>query len=206
MENNIKVEQWLNNEIRFLEVDGEWNAVAKDVTDALGFRMASDALRKTKDKYKGKAQVRTPGGVQEMITLTEKGMYRFIMRSDKPEAEDFQDWVFDVIKSLRESVGLEQYEVFRMMDKQIQKEASRFLQYNIEDAEPKHHMKAQAITNKAVSNKFGITPSIKKAEMNPEMLVARQPILNDTVELMVTNEKYGLGLSVSKAIYAKHCK
>ena len=205
MENNIKVEQWLNNEIRFVEVGGEWNAVAKDVTDALGIGLASNVLRHMKDKYKGMSEVHTPGGVQKLITLTEKGMYRLIMRSNKPEAEDFQDWVFDVIKSLRESVGLEQYEVFRMMDKQIQKEASRFLQDNIEDAKPKHHMKAQAITNKAVSNKFGITPSIKKDEMNPEMLVARQPILNDTVELMVANEKYGLGLSVSKTIYAKHC-
>lgn len=206
MKNVIKVEQWLENEIRFVEVDGEWNAVAKDVTDALGFRMASDALRKTKDKYKGTAQVRTPGGVQEMITLTEKGMYRFIMRSDKPEAEDFQDWVFDVIKSLRESVGLEQYEVFRMMDKQIQKEASRFIHENMDKTDDVSQMKLNAVANKAVSNNFGISPSIKKAEMTPEMLVARQPILNDTAELMVANEKYGLGLSVSKTIYAKHCK
>lgn len=205
MKNNIKVEQWLNNEIRFVEVNGEWQAVAKDVTDALDIKLSGHTFAKMRDDYKGRYEIPTPGGKQEVLTLTEKGMYRFIMRSNKPEAEDFQDWVFDIIKSLRESVGLEQYEVFRMMDKQIQKEASRFLQDNIEDAEPKHHMKAQAITNNAVSNKFGITPSIKKGEMNPEMLVARQPILNDTVELMVTNEKYGLGLSVSKAIYTKHC-
>lgn len=201
---NIKVEKWLDNEIRFVEVNNEWQAVAKDITDALGFRMASDALSKMKDKYKGTSKVSTPGGVQVMTTLTEKGMYRLIMRSNKDEAEDFQDWVFDVIQTLRESVGLEQYEVFRMMDKQIQKEASRFLQDNIENAEPKHHMKAQAITNKAVSNKFGISPSIKKPEMTPDMLVARQPILNDTVELMVAKDKYNLDLSVSKTIYAKH--
>lgn len=201
---NIKVEKWLDNEIRFVEVNNEWQAVAKDITDALGFRMASDALSKMKDKYKGTSKVSTPGGVQVMTTLTEKGMYRLIMRSNKDEAEDFQDWVFDVIQTLRESVGLEQYEVFRMMDKQIQKEASRFLQDNIENAEPKHHMKAQAITNKAVSNKFGISPSIKKPDMTPDMLVARQPILNDTVELMVAKDKYNLDLSVSKTIYAKH--
>ena len=88
MNNNIKVEQWLENEIRFVEVDGEWNAVAKDVTDALGFRMASDALRKTKDKYKGTAQIHTPGGKQTLITLTEDGLYHFLLNSRKTKAKE----------------------------------------------------------------------------------------------------------------------
>lgn len=206
MKNNIKVEEWLGNEIRFVEVNNEWWAIAGDVAKALDIKNVSDFTSKLDNEDKGVATTDTLGGKQKVNIISEFGIYEAIFNSRKPEAKQFKKWVKQVIKSLRESVGLEQYEVFRMMDKQIQKEASRFLQDNIEDAEPKHHMKAQAITNKAVSNKFGITPSIKKGEMNPEMLVARQPILNDTVELMVTNEKYGLGLSVSKAIYAKHCK
>ena len=207
MKNNIKVEQWLGNEIRFVEVNGEWWAVAGDVAKALDYDRTNRLSRLVDDEDITTHNMgsNTKGNPNKTI-ISEFGIYEAILSSRKPEAKEFKKWVKQVIKSLRESVGLEQYEVFRMMDKQIQKEASRFLQDNIEDAEPKHHMKAQAITNKAVSNKFGITPSIKKAEMNPEMLVARQPILNDTVELMVTNEKYGLGLSVSKAIYAKHCK
>ena len=205
MKNNIKVEQWLNNEIRFVEVDGEWNAVAKDVTDALGFRMASDALRKTKDKYKGTAQVRTPGGVQEMITLTEKGMYRFIMRSDKPEAEDFQDWVFDVIKSLRESIGLEQYEVFEMMRKENMKVASDKLRDGLEKAEKEDYRKAHEVANKAVSTNFGFKKRLYLNEMTPEMKMAREPIYNDTVDLIVMQEKMNLDISISKTIYAKHC-
>ena len=206
MKNNIKVEEWLGNEIRFVEVNNEWWAVAGDVAKTLDYDKTSRVTRMLDDEDKGDHIMGTLGGKQKVTIISEFGIYEAILSSRKPEAKEFKKWVKQVIKSLRESVGLEQYEVFRMMDKQIQKEASRFLQDNIEDAKPKHHMKAQAITNKAVSNKFGITPSIKKGEMNPEMLVARQPILNDTVELMVTNEKYGLGLSVSKAIYAKHCK
>lgn len=205
MKNNIKVEEWLGNEIRFVEVNNEWWAIAGDVAKALDIKNVSDFTSKLDNEDKGVATTDTLGGKQKVNIISEFGIYEAIFNSRKPEAKEFKKWVKQVIKSLRESVGLEQYEVFRMMDKQIQKEASRFLQDNIEDAKPKHHMKAQAITNKAVSNKFGITPSIKKGEMNPEMLVARQPILNDTVELMVTNEKYGLGLSVSKAIYNKHC-
>ena len=211
MENNIKVEQWLNNEIRFVEVNSEWWAVAGDVAKALDIGNVSMFVRGLDDDECDISIIEVTSTnkkarkTQKVNIISELGIYEAIFKSRKPEAKEFKKWVKQVIKSLRESVGLEQYEVFRMMDKQIQKEASRFLQDNIEDAKPKHHMKAQAITNKAVSNKFGISPSIKKSEMNPEMLVARQPILNDTVELMVANEKYGLGLSVSKTIYAKHC-
>lgn len=201
---NIKVEKWLDNEIRFVEVNNEWWAVAGDVAKALTIKNVSDFVSKLDEEDKGVATIDTLGGSQKVNIISEFGIYEAIFNSRKKEAKEFKKWVKHVIKSLRESVGLEQYEVFRMMDKQIQKEASRFLQDNIENAEPKHHMKAQAITNKAVSNKFGISPSIKKPEMTPDMLVARQPILNDTVELMVAKDKYNLDLSVSKTIYAKH--
>jgi len=35
--------------------------VAKDVTDILGYRMASDGLRRVPGKHKGTRSVRTPG-------------------------------------------------------------------------------------------------------------------------------------------------
>lgn len=207
---NIKVENWLGNEIRFVEVNNEWWAVAGDVAKALGYRESYYMNRMIDEEDKDTHIVgvtstsKKARKTQKVNIISEFGIYEAIFNSRKPEAKEFKKWVKQVLKSLRESVGLEQYEVFRLMDKQIQKEASRFLQDNIKDVEPKHHMKAQAITNKAVSNKFGISPSIKKPDMTPEMLVARQPILNDTVELMVAKDKYNLDLSVSKAIYAKH--
>lgn len=202
---NIKVEKWLDNEIRFVEVNNEWWAVAGDVAKALGYKNPRATVsNKVKSEEKLRTRIVYAGQSREVTVIKTKTIYKLTFRSNLEQAEEFTDWVTDIIDSLRESVGLEQYEVFRMMDKQIQKEASRFLQDNIENAEPKHHMKAQAITNKAVSNKFGISPSIKKPDMTPDMLVARQPILNDTVELMVAKDKYNLDLSVSKTIYAKH--
>ncbi|OIJ29064.1 phage repressor protein [Staphylococcus sp. LCT-H4] len=208
----MKVEEWLGNEIRFVEVNGEWWAVAGDVAKALDYEHAPHMIRMidkedvgthivdstSKSKYARKTQ--------KVNVISEFGIYEAIFNSRKPEAKEFKKWVKQVIKSLRESVGLEQYEVFRMMDKQIQKEANRFIHENMDKTDDVSQMKLNAVANKAVSNNFGITPSIKKAEMTPEMLVARQPILNDTAELMVANEKYGLGLSVSKTIYDKHCK
>ncbi|MFD3070919.1 phage repressor protein, partial [Streptococcus agalactiae] len=55
-----------------------------------------------------------------------------------------------------------------------------------------------------VSNKFGYSKMVKKSEMTPDMLVAREMILDDTVELMGIKEKFGLNISVSESIYNKN--
>jgi len=74
----------------------------------------------------------------------------------------------------------------------------------MKDVEPKHYIKANTIANKAVSTKFGHPKMIKKDQMTTDMLVARQPILDDTVELMEVNDRFDLGLSVSETIYSKY--
>jgi hypothetical protein len=40
--------------------------------------------------------------------------------------------------------------------------------------------------------------------MNEAMLKDRQIVLDDTVQLMGVNQRFNLGLSVSKAIYGKY--
>lgn len=54
------------------------------------------------------------------------------MRSNKPEAVDFQDWICDLLIELRQSTGLKGYEAFRMLDKEKQKEAMDNLKNGIE--------------------------------------------------------------------------
>ncbi|KAK9680676.1 BRO family, N-terminal domain [Popillia japonica] len=141
--NKIKTENWNGYIIRFVEKDGEWWAVAKDVTKAIGLASAKDSVRKMPDKYKGAHKVPTLGGNQEMIVLNEKGLYRLIMRSNKPEAEEFQDWVYEVIKELRQSAGLEGFQIFRMLDKEHQKDAmsklSRSLRLGTRNNQRIHH-------------------------------------------------------------------
>lgn len=46
----------------------------------------------------------TSSGEQQMIFINEKNLYRVIMRSDKPQAESFQDWVCgEVLPSIRKT-------------------------------------------------------------------------------------------------------
>lgn len=122
-------------------------------------------------------------------------------KSRKKEAEAFQDWIFDIIKELRQSTGLEGFQVFRMLDKEHQKEAMTKLSHAITEPKPVDYIKANVIANKAVSTIYGHSKMVKKKDMTPEMLVDREPILDETVELMAVKEKYGLQFSVSEKIY-----
>ena len=100
----MKTEYWNGYPIRFIEKDGEWWAVAKDITDAMGFRDANVATRKMPQKYKVTYKVRITSEktkapeTQNMIVLNEKGLYRLIMRSNKPEAEDFRTGYMKCLK------------------------------------------------------------------------------------------------------------
>ena len=48
----------------------------------------------------------TQGGEQQMVFISEQNLYRVIMRSDKPQAEAFQDWVCgEVLPSIRKNGG-----------------------------------------------------------------------------------------------------
>lgn len=197
----MKTEVWNGYEIRFVEKDGEWWAVAKDAAKALNFRDATTATQKMKEQYKGTYKVCTPSGEQEMIVLNEKGLYRLIMRSNKPEAENFQDWVYEVIKQLRQSSGLEGFQVFCLLDKEHQKEAMERLKNGLRNPAKVDYIKANTIANKAVSNKYGFKKMVKKEEMTPEMRVDRQELLDSVVELMSVKEKYQLNISVKEEIY-----
>lgn len=46
------------------------------------------------------------GGYRAALLLSEPGLYRLIMRSDKPAARQFQDWVVrDVMPAIRKDGG-----------------------------------------------------------------------------------------------------
>lgn len=80
----------------------EW--VAADVCKVLGITDPSKTLQRFKPSEKGTNSIRTPnGGIQEMLTVTEPGLYRLIFKSRKPEAERFQFWVtHEVLPSIRQ--------------------------------------------------------------------------------------------------------
>lgn len=201
-----KLENWNGFEIRFVSVKDEWHAVLKDVAEALNYYESSTAGRTLPSKYKGLYKVQTPGGTQELITVSEVGLYRLISRSNKPEAQEFQEWIFETIKQLRQSVGLEAYEAFRMLDKQKQREAMDIIKTGIDKPERRHYIKVNSIANKAIAIKYGYPKAIKKEDMTPQQVAERDEIAQEVAKLMTLNDKYGLDISVSDAIYSKYGK
>lgn len=202
---DIRTEVWNGHTIRLLEKKpGDWWAVAADVAKALGYRMASDMTRFLEPEEKDTHNVRTPGGNQEMAVISETGIYEAIFNSRRKEAREFKKWIKQVIRELRQASGLEGFQIFRMLDKEHQKEAMARLRQGLRNPVRVDFIKANVIADKAVSTKFGYRKMLKKSQMTPEMLVHRQPILEDTVELMSVVDRFDLPISVSKTIYKKH--
>lgn len=199
----MKVEIWNGHNIRFVEYKDEWWAVLSDIASALSLntkklnqRLEDDVL----SKYPIKDSL---GRIQKTSIVSEFGIYDAIFSSRKPEAKEFKRWVFNIIKSLRESAGIEGFQVFRMLDKEHQIKMMSNLNQSLEKPVRRDFIKANTIANKAVSTMNGYPKMVKKDEMSPEMLAQREPILEDTVELMKTRDKFGLDFSISKAVYKK---
>ena len=77
--------------------DGEPRIVLSDIAKVLGYRDAATAGRSVRDHQKGYAEVRTPGGPQSMLTVTEQGFNRLVLRSNASNADAVQDWVTDEV-------------------------------------------------------------------------------------------------------------
>lgn len=92
--------------IRTLDQDGEIWFVASDVAKALDYAEAKDMTRMLDEDEKGRHNVPTLGGEQEVAIINESGLYSAILRSRKPEAKRFKAWVTkDVLPTIRRTGG-----------------------------------------------------------------------------------------------------
>lgn len=200
---NMKVENWNGHAIRFVWNEGDWWGIAKDVCDALGYSNTRDAIYAHVEKQDKNTVVIRDGirGNPNMTIISEFGIYDLVFNSHMPEAKSFKRWVYAVIKSLRKATGLEGFEVFRMLDKEHQKQAMAKLQTALHQPQKVDYIKANTIADKAVSTLYGFEKMVKKSDMSPQMLSDRQSILDDTVNLMALNDKYHMHISVSQTIY-----
>ena len=74
--------------------------VAKDVCEALGYSNTSKSISDHTDEDERYNESLERGG--SLLWINESGLYRLIMRSDKPNAKPFQKWVTkEVLPSIR---------------------------------------------------------------------------------------------------------
>ena len=82
--------------VRTLEVDGKPYFVANDVAKALGYKRPADAVT-AHCKGSVKHRYLTDGGVQELKIIPEGDIYRLVIKSQLPKAEEFERWIFDEV-------------------------------------------------------------------------------------------------------------
>lgn len=105
MSETIEKFAFQGNQVRVVMQNDEPWFVAKDVCDILGTR--TDTVK----GIVGEKRVRSINpnligvdnrGGRDMLIINESGVYRLAIRSDKPSAEKFQDWITDeVLPSIR---------------------------------------------------------------------------------------------------------
>lgn len=95
-------------ELHILVQDGEPRFAGMDIIQALGFEAAARAysrLDTNEQTNVPRAHLGLKPG-RPLKFVSESGLYKLIMRSDKPEARKFQDWVTrDVLPPIRKTSG-----------------------------------------------------------------------------------------------------
>ena len=85
-----------------MDENGEPWFVAADICSAM--TISTEQTRRLDEDEKGLRTVQTPGGQQEMVAISESGLYSLILTSRKPEAKRFKRWVtHEVLPSIRKT-------------------------------------------------------------------------------------------------------
>ena len=134
--------------------------------------------------------------------VTESGFYSLIFKSIKPEAKAFRKWVTsEVLPEIRKTGS------FVLYGKEHQKKSMETLHNLLPELEKKdkiNYIKANTITNKAVSNVYGFEKMIKKDKMSKDMLELREKILDDYIKIYEITQDTTI---IKNLLYAKYsCK
>lgn len=94
-----------NTSVRVFNINDEAWFAASDVAKALGYQRPADAIR---SHCKGGGEMQTPsaGGLQTIKIIPERDVYRLVMRSKLPSAEQFEEKVVgEIFPSIRKTGG-----------------------------------------------------------------------------------------------------
>lgn len=126
----MRIETWCGYDIRFVEIDGEWYAILKDICDALDLRTDSVSQRLDPsmiERVRVDVSDHNSTGIssrarktQDMLAVNEIGIYEALFASRRLEARKFRRWSAEVMKKLRSKVGLAGYEVMKMTEPDTQ--------------------------------------------------------------------------------------
>lgn len=92
-------------EVRTLTIENKPYFVGKDVATILGYSNPTKAIS-THCKGVSKMGIPSKGGEQQMSIIPEGDLYRLIIKSKLPKAQEFEEWVMDeVLPTIRKTGG-----------------------------------------------------------------------------------------------------
>ena len=106
--NAVQVLNFQQNSVRTVaDNKGELWFLANDVCEILGYSNPRQAVQKNcKEKGVSNRYTLTRGGEQSMTYINEPNLYRLIIKSRKPAAEAFEEWVMEtVLPTIRKTGG-----------------------------------------------------------------------------------------------------
>lgn len=101
---SLTVFQFNSIQVRVVVVNNEPWFVAKDLCQVLGISKYRNAISRLDDDERESFKLDTLGGKQDMITVSESGMYALVISSRKSEAKTFRKWITsEVLPSIRKT-------------------------------------------------------------------------------------------------------
>ena len=147
----MRIEEWCGYKIRFVEHNGEWWAVLKDICDALDLKTFKVAQRldpsmlerisiDVSDIPLKDNRSRGENKTRQMLVVNEIGIYEALFASRRLEARKFRMWSASVMQRLRSYVGLQGYEALKLTNKDVQDQIDSILDCLFWDDERKELM------------------------------------------------------------------
>jgi prophage antirepressor-like protein len=98
---NCIVKAFQNNNISIIkDNDNKYYFRGSDIAKALEITNIRSSIQNFTDKEKGVRKVDTLGGPQDIIFLSSHGVYRLLYSSKKKIAEQFREWVGDILDDI----------------------------------------------------------------------------------------------------------
>lgn len=137
---------------------------ANQIAELFGIKNVSQCVSKYNETEKVYKKIQTNGGLQELIFLTELGLYNMAFWSKKPFANKFKVWVFKVIKEIRINGRYELETQIKIKEEELNEEK-----------------------NKEVEIERKLLHLIKKQELNSERKILQ--LMNENEKLRIKNEE-----------------
>lgn len=130
---------------------------ANEVGKVLGIVNIRTSIKSFDDTEKVVHPMYTLGGEQETTFLTETGLYRLLTVSKKPAARPFQKWVYEVIKSIRQTG---KYELENLVEKGVQQA--------LEQEAARHKREVEMATHRSLVEAFRNRPVVYFGKIREE--------------------------------------